>query len=148
MFAINQSSNPAGAATTAALPSTNKVRSKMECMSIFPNCGFRKGGSSKVKEEGTPFSNVLDSNKDIRNVIIMPSRITKVRSIAESSLPPGRGRNPIKNMVIIAIIAGKRPLHGIKLLVRMAMSRSRLESIMRQPITPAALHPSPMHMYG
>lgn len=41
---------------------------------------------------------------------------------------------------------GKRPLQGIKLLVRMATSRSRGESMIRQPVTPTALQPRPMHM--
>ena len=41
---------------------------------------------------------------------------------------------------------GNRPLQGTKLLVRMAMSRSRGESMIRQPTTPAALQPKPMHM--
>ena len=41
---------------------------------------------------------------------------------------------------------GKRPLQGTKALVRMAMSRSRGLSMIRQPVTPQALHPNPMHM--
>ena len=43
-------------------------------------------------------------------------------------------------------MVGNLPLQGIKLLVRMAISRSRGESIIRQPVTPAALQPKPMHM--
>ncbi len=53
---------------------------------------------------------------------------------------------PAKNMVIIAIRVGNLPLHGTKLFVSMAISLSRGESIMRQPITPQALQPNPMHM--
>ncbi len=45
-----------------------------------------------------------------------------------------------------AIIIGKRPLQGIKALVRMAIMRSRGLSMMRQPTTPAALQPRPMHI--
>ena len=41
---------------------------------------------------------------------------------------------------------GKRPLQGTKALVRMAMSRSRGLWMIRQPMTPQALHPRPMHM--
>lgn len=41
---------------------------------------------------------------------------------------------------------GNRPLQGTKLLVIVAMSLSRGESIMRQPTTPAALQPNPMQM--
>ena len=46
-------------------------------------------------------------------------------------------------MAIRLIMVGKRPLQGTKLLVRMAMSRSRGLSMMRQPVTPAALQPGP-----
>ena len=44
-------------------------------------------------------------------------------------------------MVITAIRAGKRPLQGVTLLVRMATSLSRGLSMMRQPLTPTALQP-------
>ena len=53
---------------------------------------------------------------------------------------------PEKKMVATVIIAGNRPLHGMKLLVRIATSRSLLESMIRVPTTPAALQPRPMHM--
>ena len=43
-------------------------------------------------------------------------------------------------------MAGNRPLQGTKLLVKDATSRSRGESIIRQPVTPTALQPNPMHM--
>ena len=46
----------------------------------------------------------------------------------------------------MASSVGNFPLHGMKLLVRIATSRSLLESMMRHPVTPAALQPSPMHM--
>jgi hypothetical protein len=51
-----------------------------------------------------------------------------------------------KNMVMTAIRVGNRPLQGTKLLVRIAIRRSRGESMIRHPITPQALHPNPMHM--
>ena len=51
-------------------------------------------------------------------------------------------------MVMMAIRVGKRPLQGTKLLVMMAISRSLGLSMMRQPTTPAALQPKPMHMDG
>ena len=53
---------------------------------------------------------------------------------------------PTKNIVIIAIKVGNRPLHGTKLLVSMANNRSLGESIILQPTTPAALHPKPIHI--
>ena len=49
-----------------------------------------------------------------------------------------------KKSEAMAMRVGKRPLHGTKVLVRMAISRSRGDSMMRVEITPAALHPKPM----
>ena len=49
-------------------------------------------------------------------------------------------------MVAIAIKNGNLPLHGIKLFVKIEINFSLGESIILQPTTPAALHPSPMHM--
>ena len=40
----------------------------------------------------------------------------------------------------------RKRLQGTKLLVRIASMRSRGEALMRQPVTPAALQPKPMHM--
>ena len=54
--------------------------------------------------------------------------------------------DPTKNIVKIVIMVGNLPLHGTKLLVKMASNRSRGESIILQPTTPAALQPKPMHM--
>ena len=53
-----------------------------------------------------------------------------------------------KNMVRTAKIVGNLPLQGTRLLVSMAIRRSLGESMIRQPVTPAALHPRPMHMVG
>ncbi len=76
-----------------------------------------------------------------------PSRMTPVSSRADEQGPaPKPPAVPTKNMVMMAIRVGNRPLQGTKLLVSMAMSRSRGESMMRQPTTPAALQPKPMHM--
>ena len=76
----------------------------------------------------------------------IPSRISPVRKTAERAVEKSPVDDPKKNMVIIEIKVGNLPLQGTKLLVRMAMSLSRSESMIRQPITPAALHPKPMHM--
>ena len=51
-----------------------------------------------------------------------------------------------KKMSIIAMRAGNRPLQGTKLLVSTAISRSRGDSIILQPVTPQALQPKPIHM--
>ncbi len=51
-------------------------------------------------------------------------------------------------MKIVAIVIknGYLPLQGTKLLVKIAINRSRGESIIRHPTQPAALQPNPMHM--
>ena len=49
-------------------------------------------------------------------------------------------------MVMIEMSIGNRPLQGTRQLVSIAISRSRGESMIRHPTTPAALHPKPMHM--
>ena len=54
----------------------------------------------------------------------------------------------VKNIVISAIIAGSRPLQGIKLFVMIAISLSLGESIILAPVTPTAPQPIPMHMLG
>lgn len=107
-FAITQIIRPAGAATAAALPRTNSVRSKMERTITLPICGRRYGGSSKVKEEGTPFRMVADSSRDTRKVITIPSTITPVRIRVERKEAPIPAV-PIKNMVMIAISVGYAP---------------------------------------
>ena len=43
-------------------------------------------------------------------------------------------------------MVGKRPLHGTKLLVMIAINLSRGESIIRVPVTPTALQPNPIHI--
>ena len=43
-------------------------------------------------------------------------------------------------------VIGNLPLQGMKLFVSTASSRSRFESIIRQPVTPTALQPKPMHI--
>ena len=87
---------------------------------------------------------VADSKRDTISVIATPSTITAVKSSAdrrEESAPA-----PTKNMVRMLIRIGNLPLQGTKQLVKMAIIRSRGESIIRQPTTPAALHPNPIHM--
>ena len=53
---------------------------------------------------------------------------------------------PDRKISIIVIKRGRRPLQGMKLLVSMAIRRSLGESMMRQPVIPAALQPNPMAM--
>lgn len=144
-FANSQIIIPAGTATVTARPSTNAVRSKSERTSIFKICGFLYGGISKVNAEGVPLKRVADNILVDINVKATESIMTKVKTKASSRLP----KNPpsvTKNIEIIAIMAGKRPLQGTKLLVIIARILSRFESIILQPVTPAALQPKPIHI--
>ena len=72
--------------------------------------------------------------------------ITPVKNSVDASDANIPAAPPIKNIVIIAISVGNRPLQGTKLFVMIAIRRSRGESMIRQPVTPAALQPNPMHM--
>jgi len=54
------------------------------------------------------------------------------------------GKTDDPKIVASMINVGKRPLQGTKLFVRMAISRSRGESITRVAVTPAALQPKPI----
>ena len=71
--------------------------------------------------------------------------ITPVKNSVDASDANIPAAPPIKNIVIIAISVGNRPLQGTKLFVMIAIRRSRGESMIRQPVTPAALQPNPMH---
>ena len=84
---------------------------------------------------------------DITRVMKIPRRIIPDRIPADKIVENDPVAPPIKNMVIIAIMVGKRPLQGTKLLVIIAIRRSLGESIIRQPTIPAALQPKPMHMW-
>ena len=98
-----------------------------------------------MKEEASPRSSVADSSREAAKVMATPSSSARVSSSARSASPPAPAL-PAKNSVMTEIRVGKRPLQGTKLLVMTAMSRSRGESMIRQPATPAALQPKPMHM--
>ncbi len=145
MFAKAQIKSPAGAATATALLSTNRVLSKIDLTNTFAICGFLYGGNSSVNEDGTPFSTVLDNTYDISIDINIPIRITIVKSAAAMKLCK-TPKLHTKNMVSIDIKVGNLPLHGTKLFVKIAISRSLGESIILHPVMPAALHPNPIHM--
>ena len=144
IFAIIQMTMPAGAATQTARDKTESVRSQRERTSTFLICGRRYGGSSITKEEGIPCNIVAERSLEISKV--MQVATTKVHSKSSADMAGWRGAaaNPAKKTVIMAISVGKRPLQGTKLFVRIAIIRSRGESIIRQPTTPAALQPSPI----
>ena len=139
-LASSQMSTPAGAATAAALARTNSVRSRTLRTITRPICGMRYGGSSSANDTASPRKTVAERMRDTSSVKPTLAAMTPV----SSSAPPAA--LPAKNTEHRKISSGNRPLHGAKLLVRMAISRSRGESMMRQPVTPQALHPKPMHM--
>ena len=97
-----------------------------------------------MKEERSPRRIVEASAFEVSSVIVTPSTMTAASTseVISEETPV----TPAKKMADTVIIAGKRPLHGMKLLVRIAISRSRFESMMRAPTTPAALQPSPIHI--
>ena len=145
IFARSHIRSPAGAAAAQALPKTKIVLSKMERTMTFPICGLLYGGSSKVNEDGTPFKSVWESIHETAKVINIPARTARSSS-AEEATEPENPFDTAKNIAIMDMSAGKRPLHGTKLLVSIAISLSLGESIIRQPVIPAALQPKPMHM--
>lgn len=125
---------------------TNKVLSKIDLTSIFPICGFLYGGSSKINDDGIPFKIVLDNILEISSVSTIPKIIMQSTAMvaAKDFIPPVK--NPPIKMVAIAIKNGNLPLQGIKLFVKIDINFSLGESIIRHPTTPAALHPSPIHI--
>ena len=109
IFAISHIMSPVGAAITIALPRTKRVRSNIERTITFPTCGRLYGGSSSVKEEGTPFNNVLDKNLDDINVSVTPRIIITVNKTVDRKEEDNPTVMPVKNMVIIAIRVGNLP---------------------------------------
>ena len=88
---------------------------------------------------------VFDSSFDTSSVIKTPSTIA-ASTYSAAAKDPEMPAAPAEKITERVISVGNRPLQGTKLLVMVAMRRSRGESIIRQAITPAALHPNPMHM--
>lgn len=124
-----------------ARPSTNAVLSNMLRRMTCPICGRRYGGNSSTKAEGIPFRSVLLRKKEANSVMLTARRISR-----KTKRPAAHGFPRAKKIPARRISVGNRPLQGTKELVRMAMSRSLGDSMMRQAVTPAALQPKPMHM--
>lgn len=68
--------------------------------------------------------------------------MTKTNKVDISEALKPEAKLPI-NIIDIVIKNGNLPLQGTKLLVKIAINFSRGESIILQPITPAALQPNP-----
>ena len=99
-----------------------------------------------MNADASPFKTVLDNIHEARNVNITPINTTPTTVPAAMKEVKAGGKDAATKTVASIIKVGKRPLHGTKLLVRMAINRSRGESITRVAITPAALHPNPIAM--
>ena len=129
----------------AARPSTYRVRSRSDRTITLAICGLRYGGSSRVKDEGIPLRIVRDSSLEISKVVATPRTMAPRTNRAAVAEPTSPADAAVK-MDARAMIVGKRPLHGTKLLVMMAIRRSLGESIILQAVTPAALQPNPIHI--
>lgn len=82
---------------------------------------------------------VLDRILDNNNVIKIPSKITNSTAKEERTEEAKPVKKlPIK-MLAIVIRIGKRPLQGTNELVKMAMRRSRGESMILQPTIPCCI---------
>ncbi len=106
--------------------------------------GRRYGGNSSVKAEASPLRIVRASPQETSSVKTTPISTTPTTDPAAANEATAGENDAATKTVASMIRVGKRPLHGTKLLVRMAISRSRGESITRVAITPAALQPNPM----
>lgn len=144
-FAISHKMSPAGMADATALPKTKAVLSNKERTITLPTCGGRYGGSSRVNADGMPRKSVADRSLETAKVANILKMISNVSNTAEVN-PKPRPCPDTKNIEIIVISKGNLPLQGTKEFVNIAIICSRGESMIRQPTTPAALHPNPMHI--
>ena len=87
-----------------------------------------------------------DKSLEINNDKTIPNKITTSTTPVETKLPTTPLNFPTKNIVAIVINKGNLPLHGTKQFVTIAIILSLVDLIIRHPITPAALHPNPMHI--
>jgi len=101
MFAIIHITNPAGMATETALPSTNKVLSNMDLTIILPIWGFRYGGSSRAKEEGSPFNIVLDRSFETSNVITIPKRLLRSKRALKAPIEKNLQNFPQRTWLLL-----------------------------------------------
>ena len=98
-----------------------------------------------MNPDGSPFNIVADSSFEAANVMTIPRSMTAVTTAAESRDPENPAA-PVKNTADSVMMNGNFPLQGTNAFVNIAISRSRLESIIRQPTIPAALQPNPIAM--
>lgn len=127
-----------------ALNRSFSVLSKIERTTTSDTLGILYGGNSSTKEDGELFNNVEESTLDTARVSRMEIIITNPNSKVET-MEEANGRiETVKNIVIIAIIVGNRPLHGTNTFVKIAISFSFGEVMILHPTIAAALHPNPI----
>ena len=97
-----------------------------------------------MKLLASPLRTVRDSTAETINVTTTPIITTITKEPAAARDAKTGGNEAVTKIVASIIRVGKRPLQGMKLLVRIAISRSCDESITRAAMTPAALPPNPM----
>ena len=128
------------------LSKTKIVLSKILRIITLIIWGLRYGGSSRMKELGVSGRRNLDKILETIKVIMIPRIIINIKKKAFNKDEVKVLVSGIKNMEIRAIRRGNRPLQGITALVIMAIKRSFLVSMIRQPVTPTALQPKPIHI--
>ena len=108
--------------------------------------GRRYGGSSRVNAVGWPFRTVRESAQETISVKNTPTSTTPTTVPAAANEATAGGTDAATKTVASMMSVGNRPLQGTKLLVRIAISRSRGESMILVEMIPAALQPNPMAM--
>ena len=99
-----------------------------------------------MNAEGKPRKSVIERIFDTKNVIPTARIISAVNSKADTSDDENPTAPPTKNIDKSVISKGNLPLQGTKELVSIAIILSLGESMIRQPTTPVALHPNPIHI--
>ena len=101
--------------------------------------GRRYGGSSSVNADASPRRTVRESALETSSVNSTPMR-TMASTAPAAAMETNTPENCAPTKIVASTISvGKRPLQGMKLLVRMAMSRSRGESMTRVAMTPGGV---------
>lgn len=96
---------------------------------------------------GIPFSNVFDRKRDESITAATEAAIAALSRSAAKKSEPATAGTPIANIVIMLMIVGNFPLQGIIDAVIIAISRSRLLSIIIAPVIPQALQPRLIHRH-
>lgn len=129
-----------GAETIIARRRIEGVRSVSADMVTFKRLTLRKEGSSKIKGARSPFKTVEERHFEARSVVKKEKQRTRAIINAERMGLPGA-----RKMEMQAMIAPKRPLQGVRELVRIDINLSCSEGMMALFVTPTQLQPKPMH---